>query len=47
MPRQPLAAVLLIVAVLGAFAAYTAPSEHLYANRGWDAPSSDERAELD
>ena len=53
MPRQPLAAVLLLGAVLGALvasasAASVAPSdETFHANRGWDAPPSDVFDRLD
>ena len=50
MPRKPLAAVLVLGAVLAALvsAAAPAPSEELHvANRGWDAPSRDAFAQLD
>ena len=53
MPRQPLAAVMILGAVLGALvasasAAYTTPSaESVQANRGWDAPPSDVFDRLD
>ena len=50
MSRTPVAAVLLLVAVLGAVVAAAPPaplSPLAVANRGWDAPSGDVFAELD
>jgi hypothetical protein len=53
MPRKPLAAVLLLGAVLGALvagvpAAHAAPSDRAHtANRGWDTPPRDVFAQLD